>query len=1339
MAGSETDNCDDDQMVTTTTTASSQSPSTGLSTSTDEIHIPNTGSSAIATDGYDDDPLQLFSPTPAAAHDGGDTTAAPREEEKFTHLNDDELKDIVSAISPDLSALLSEEALDSFLDSSAVDDDDDDGGGSSNSPRKRRASKGRKSSDNDDEDDDNDNDSVDHELLRLAAAEDSLREELDMVGGLGDLMSSPIRDTRTVHVVTERIVERERIIDGRRENEGEEAVAAATAAAEVVAKVDDVRDKGSLLDGGDGGDAPQSPPERRRMSSRTSTGTNSRPPSTPVAAAEGVAPSSSPQPRVPVQYTHADHAVHLSVQALPADMGCVSVPLLSRNDVEDMFPPFNPNMMSEFDPTGGSDGSGNLVSDLDGEVGADADADAGDGESESDDDDGSGKASGLAGAYEDLVSSTTGSTTPPQKLNASTSGQEQKQEGGEATAAAVKEDDEEREEFITTTQNCFREYIRPVPPGMLRKMFAGLVEPIDTDGRTFTYINEVGGESAPGASANNRPERQNEAAPSDDNMQGGNSSSHAGNDQADISRPANPEPVRPVRTVTIRIRPDVLCGAVMDAISTAVTDVGGEITKRRGGHLRCAVPGYWLGRGTRSRQTSSNQLDGMAIGNLDGGATGTTSAHNVMAAPSSSSSADAHLSSSFSRLLSPLSSSSKAHGSLGSRKRSILLPPIIADVQLITRKLTRDCERILLVRIYRSQDPTLTGSALDGDGLGASGHLDYVSVDVDNMGMDISHHGMTDCPINEWGGILLKEAASLVQKMEEHKDTSFGEVFNGGRTPHQGRNAQISAAVVKETVGVSLPPTPSDIADNYSPPPEGKAASGNSTTGKYVKALGSMLTSPFRSPLSGSSSNINRAGGGEASGGMYPDQRSATEGASIILRRSFHPTLSVIQIANQGNRKATTIPSLSSDDYAYVQSSWRFLQEILSELDSRTLSYPTLSSYSFGAFPSLPTVDVHYCSQLRLVSRENMILSLIKMANELEGYAREAEYSTANLIQILRVTYSDYKMDEPALPKPSPLSAYPLDFEPHEAACPPWGMKVMEALNRVAASSSPGGEGTVIDPNDISLRKARGESRSAAGYRAARDAVALVASAFQRQADEEQAARMGRKNVQVLDRLAKMQAHKRLTVLTLRGAYGKNVIATKAADELNRRIEKYGPKKDMEDEDAEEIKGPSLLSFFTPVDRVPLLKCGIAIGATSSGICYITANEFVCITQVIPLLGGKTFYSVPITDVELKVNEAATSLMNPLASESITVHDLRTSEDGGSANDFTFVPALAAKRFKAFVGVVKDVMTEDPETLKFSVRGGLMYASNDTQKEPVLLSRPEKQKTVKNDTYASML
>ena len=154
-----------------------------------------------------------------------------------------------------------------------------------------------------------------------------------------------------------------------------------------------------------------------------------------------------------------------------------------------------------------------------------------------------------------------------------------------------------------------------------------------------------------------------------------------------------------------------------------------------------------------------------------------------------------------------------------------------------------------------------------------------------------------------------------------------------------------------------------------------------------------------------------------------------------------------------------TLPALSELDAPVVNASWRWIDACWNELETRDLCYRyallreidvvflwillTLSHISqsvshvssletcrFGAFPALPTLDVHYCSQLRRLSREGMIVSLLKSASELEEYAREAEYACANLIQMLRPTFDAYEIEPPALPQPLPLTAYPLDFTP---------------------------------------------------------------------------------------------------------------------------------------------------------------------------------------------------------------------------------------------------------------------------------------------------------------------
>jgi hypothetical protein len=61
-----------------------------------------------------------------------------------------------------------------------------------------------------------------------------------------------------------------------------------------------------------------------------------------------------------------------------------------------------------------------------------------------------------------------------------------------------------------------------------------------------------------------------------------------------------------------------------------------------------------------------------------------------------------------------------------------------------------------------------------------------------------------------------------------------------------------------------------------------------------------------------------------------------------------------------------------------------------------------------------------------------MIASLLKGAQELEEFAREAEYSCAKLIQLLQPTFLSYNLDPPTQPDAISLATYPLDFTPPE-------------------------------------------------------------------------------------------------------------------------------------------------------------------------------------------------------------------------------------------------------------------------------------------------------------------
>ena len=105
----------------------------------------------------------------------------------------------------------------------------------------------------------------------------------------------------------------------------------------------------------------------------------------------------------------------------------------------------------------------------------------------------------------------------------------------------------------------------------------------------------------------------------------------------------------------------------------------------------------------------------------------------------------------------------------------------------------------------------------------------------------------------------------------------------------------------------------------------------------------------------------------------------------------------------------------------------------------------------------------------------------------------------------------------------------------------------MSALNHVAAATAPVnsgiGENQQIVKNLESAspmgKKGEEERKKETEFDKAEEAVATVISAFHKQEDEELSARLCRKNVQVMDRLAKMQAHERESILIISDSYGR--------------------------------------------------------------------------------------------------------------------------------------------------------------------------------------------------------
>jgi Leucine-rich repeat (LRR) protein len=364
-----------------------------------------------------------------------------------------------------------------------------------------------------------------------------------------------------------------------------------------------------------------------------------------------------------------------------------------------------------------------------------------------------------------------------------------------------------------------------------------------------------------------------------------------------------------------------------------------------------------------------------------------------------------------------------------------------------------------------------------------------------------------------------------------------------------------------------------------------------------------------------------------------------------------------------------TLPALNASDFTVIQSSWRMIQSVFEELETRDLSFTTLRSRSFGSFPSLPTLDVHFCAHIRRISREAMTARVVKTAFGLEQYAREAELACANLISLLKPTFAAYGIDAPPLPKPKQLTEYPLDFVVPQTLCPPWGDKVQHALNEIQAWT---GKANGQDPiNAFSSEHSVDEEKS---LELATAAVQLVLEAFRRQDDEEQSARLGRKNVQVMDRLAKMQLHEKLSIQTLQNCTNVSEKAIVAAQDFEQR---------------------------SGVREVPLLKWSIDVGH-STGTCTVSANHILFATQLIPVLGGisKTRYALDDVDFNLTSetsNSGSSGTASVLKSHAASIHVVDAAAAGGGREVlYSFRPLSGAARLKSFLDVVKAAQVSVP-------------------------------------------
>ena len=471
--------------------------------------------------------------------------------------------------------------------------------------------------------------------------------------------------------------------------------------------------------------------------------------------------------------------------------------------------------------------------------------------------------------------------------------------------------------ILQQIQSYTTEYIEPPKTKTLRKLFAGWnpgpgERRID-DGRQ-EGVNRITDYSSTNNNNNNNDdddESSTEEAPEYVDVDGVPYPT-----QTTIKR----EPT-PLRTITIRIRPDVLCGSVMGSITDTVERLGGDTVKRQGGHLRAVLPGktvrvYKPGEWEREMMTTTTTRQRQQQAVDDGfvqegdedeqvviqGEGPLTPIQRVEShGGSSEGSGDASIASGITSLLfsSPRQQQQQSRSKKG--PKYINLPPYLIDAQLVTKKLGKTCHRLLLVRVYRIQDCVGVDDEEEEEILDVPVPLDGEIVDSST-----THDLELEC---ERSIRSLREAAALIQRIKAV----------GGR----GFAIQPSSSS-KHSV---------DESDNVT-------VASHSSTKSYLKSFGDVITSPIRYLSSPTPPTYT----GQSRGYYRGKEASASELMSKELLGKCRSSPSVGMASTSAFNAAKlkshgVFPSLSREDSPYVKASWVFLRECIKDFDQRCLSY----------------------------------------------------------------------------------------------------------------------------------------------------------------------------------------------------------------------------------------------------------------------------------------------------------------------------------------------------------------------------------------------------------------
>ena len=243
----------------------------------------------------------------------------------------------------------------------------------------------------------------------------------------------------------------------------------------------------------------------------------------------------------------------------------------------------------------------------------------------------------------------------------------------------------------------------------------------------------------------------------------------------------------------------------------------------------------------------------------------------------------------------------------------------------------------------------------------------------------------------------------------------------------------------------------------------------------------------------------------------------------------------------------------------------------------------------------------------------------------------------------------------------------------------------MEALNQVAAMSHAAGQAITESsassgpPTSSQMEAGVTPSGRLDSLALAETAVEILYQAFQQQDDEEQSARLARKNLQVMDRLSNMEEHNAANInsinscTTTKAAAAGNDFFAKAENAVN-GLDNRRPH-------SGQIRGTG--TNRNPWRQIPLLKVSLGVGG-ASGSCTVTAGQLLFTpAKYTSFIGRSQSTWFCLQDVQFSVSHSEPTLLHPL---STTIHVLESST---GLEVFAFKPSSSAPRLKSFLDIVQ--------------------------------------------------